>query len=104
MLIGEEEAEQRQPIQRDWLGHLIQAVGIVLGMFVTIGLPLVIWGSGVNSTLATLAQRIDRQEHDLSDQRQTQVLVTGQILDVNKQLTRIDTQLGDIREKLAPKR
>lgn len=83
-------------MQRDWVGHVVQALAI----FVALGLPLAYWGSNINATVAILMSRVDRQDHDINDQRLTQTLVTGQLLDVNKTLTRIDTQLGDIRERL----
>ena len=91
---------ERRAIQRDWVGHGLQLVAIL----VVIGGPLAFWGVSMNTTVATLSQRVDRQDHDITEQRQTQTLVTNQLLDVNKQLTRIDTLLGDVREQFKPKR
>ena len=81
----------------DWIGHSIQAVGIVAGMLFTTGIPLLIWGSYVNTTLATMATTVAHHDKDIANVQQMQTLVTNQVIDVNKVLIRIDTQLEGIR-------
>ena len=76
-----------------------------IGLPLTIlGIPLAIWGTNVTTTIAILSARIDRQEKDLGQQQQIQTLATGQIIDVNKQLAKIDTLLGEFRNDLKPRR
>jgi hypothetical protein len=91
---------ERRAIQRDWLGHGLQLLGIV----VVLGLPLIFWGVSISTTVATMVAHVDRQDKDISDQRQVQTILTGQLLDVAKQLTRIDTQLSNIRDDQLQKR
>ncbi len=79
-------------IQRDWLGHTIQMFGI----FIVIGVPLLIWGISVNTSVATVALKVERQDRDIIDQSRIQTIVNTQLTDLTKQLTRIDTQLEDI--------
>lgn len=90
---------ERRKMQRDWIGHALQLVGFV----VVIGVPLLYWGIGTNAALATLGQRVDRQDHDMADFRAFQILETTQMLDLNKQLATIAAQLGDIRDHLVVK-
>ena len=97
---GYENGGERRRIQRDWLGHGIQLVVMLGG----IGVPLLVWGTNVNTTLATLAGTVAHHEKDISDMRQVQTIVAGQVLDVNKSLVRIDTQLEGIREQNRAKR
>ena len=97
---GYENGGERRRIQRDWLGHFIQ-IAVMMG---GVGIPLLVWGMNVNTTLATMANTIVHQEKDIADMRQVQTLVTGQVLDVNKSLIRIDTQLEGIREQNKAKR
>ncbi len=84
--------EERRGIQRDWLGHTIQ----LLGVFVVIGVPLLIWGISVNTAVATVSLKVERQDRDITDHNRIQTIVNGQLTDLTKQLTRIDTQLEDI--------
>ncbi len=91
---------ERRAIQRDWLGHGLQLLGIV----VVLGLPLMFWGVSISTTVATTVAHVDRQDKDIIDQRQIQTLLTSQLLDVAKQLTRIDTQLSNIRDDQLQKR
>ena len=87
------------PPPRDWLGHGLQ----LLGILVIFGLPMLYWGSGVNTSIATLSTNTTRNERDISDVRGGQVIVSNQLADVNKQLTRIDTQISDfLRDQLRP--
>lgn len=86
-------------MQKTWAEHAIQAAGIMGGMFLTIGVPLLIWGVNVNTTLATMATTVSHHDKDIADVRQVQTLVTNQIIDVNKVLVRIDTQLDGIRDQ-----
>ena len=82
-------SERRQ--QRDWLGHGLQVAGILI----VIGVPLLIWGSGINTAVATLNERSARQERDITNQSAAQTVVTNQLIELTRTLTRIDTQLGD---------
>lgn len=92
---------ERRGVQRDWLGHGLQLGGILI----VLGLPIMFWGISLNTTVAMLSQQVARQERDTADQKQVQVLITNQMLDVSKQLTRIDTQLEGIRNQFRlPKR
>lgn len=84
----------RRKMQRDWAGHAVQLLGFV----VIIGLPLFYWGVGTNSTLTSLAQRVDRQERDMADFRAYQSTVTTQMLEVNRQLATIAAQIADIHD------
>ncbi|HXE51260.1 MAG TPA: hypothetical protein VN663_22975 [Ramlibacter sp.] len=83
--------------QRDWLGHAIQ----VLLLLATIGLPLAYWAITTNATMAQILTRLERQEKDISDQRQDQRVVTQNLVDASKTLARIDTQLEIFRENRA---
>jgi hypothetical protein len=94
------ERNEHQRVPRDWLGHGIQFFGIL----VVIGLPAVIWTINTNATIATMLSRMERQDRDRDRQDQAQVLVTWQLLDVGKTLTRIDTQLEMLREQTKSKR
>lgn len=92
--------EERRAMQRDWLGHAVQLVGMLL----VIGVPLLVWGVSMNTTVATMALTLSHHDKDIADVKQIQTLATGQIIDVNKVLIRIDTQLEGIREAAKPKR
>ena len=91
---------ERRAIQRDWLGHGVQLGGMLL----IVGIPLLVWGVNMNTTVATMATTVAHHDKDITDVRQVQTLVTGQIIDVNKVLIRIDTQLYGIRETNKSKR
>jgi hypothetical protein len=65
-------------------------------------MPLLYWGNSINIAMAGVGIRLDRSERDIMEQRQSQILLTTQLVDVNKLLTKLDTQLGDIRERLPP--
>lgn len=93
---------ERRQIQRDWVGHSVQAIGIIAGLTVALGMPLLYWGNSINIAMAGVGIRLDRSERDIMEQRQSQILLTTQLVDVNKLLTKLDTQLGDIRERLPP--
>ncbi len=82
--------DERKPA-RDWLGHGMQFGGYLL----VIGVPLLIWGSSINASVATLNERSARQEKDISSQTAAQAVVTNQLIELTRTLTRIDTQLGD---------
>ena len=96
-------AERRAP-QRDWLVHSIQAAGIVVAIIGVLGVPLVIMGANMNTNIATTISRQDRQEKDIAEQRQMQMLVTNQIIEVNKVLVRLDTLLDLRGESKATRR
>ncbi len=87
--------ETQPPPQRDWLGHGMQFLGILA----VIGLPLMYWGSNMNIAVATLVSEQNRQKTDITEQRQVQTIVANQMLEVNRQLARIETLVGDMREK-----
>ena len=100
-------------LQRDWLGHGIQFIGIVVA-FGAILAPFAIYlnttaatqaasQATLNATLTAVASRLERDERDILEQRQDQRLVTQNLIDVTKTLTRIDAQLEGIREQ-KPKR
>ncbi len=91
-------------MQRDWLGHILQTLVILVMIFAGIGVPFAYWASGVTEKVGALTIRGERADHDIIELRQTNVLVTNQLFDVNKQLTRIDTQLEGIKDGLRPKR
>lgn len=86
---------ERRIIQRDWLGHCLQLAGMLL----VVGIPLLIWGININTTIAIMANAIAHHDKDITEMRQIQSLVTNQIIDVNKVLIRIDTQLEGIRDQ-----
>ena len=85
--------------QRDWLGHAIQVAAIL----VVLGLPAFIWANNTNATQATMLARMERQDKDMSDLRQSQTIMATQNTEVIKTMTRIDTQLEMLREQ-KPKR
>ena len=87
---------ERRKIQRDWVGHILQ----LLVILVLIGIPLSIWGTNLTTTMAILIARVDRSEKDISQQQQIQNLTTGQLIDVNKQLTKIDVLLDTVKNDL----
>jgi hypothetical protein len=87
-------------VHRDWYGHFIQGIGIVLATTLTLGVPALIWANTMTATVATLRQQVERQDRDITEGRQFQTLITGQQLEINKQLTKIDTQLGDMKDRL----
>lgn len=115
---------ERRRIQRDWVGHGVQALILLVG----IGVPLFYWGSSVNTALATLQShdegarreidglkgingrinllglRVDREDRDQTEMRSNMTTVAGQIIELNKQLARFDTLLSDIRENLNAKK
>jgi len=80
--------------QRDWLGHGLQLVGVLA----FIGVPLLLWGNNVNSAVATMSGAVARQEKDIAEARQVQTIVAGQMMEINRQLTKIDTLVGEMRE------
>jgi len=86
--------------QRDWLGHSLQFVAIL----VVVGIPAFVWAVNTNATIATVLSRMERQDKDRDRQDQIQSVVTGQLLDVSKTLTRIDTQLEMLRDQGKQKR
>ena len=85
---------ERRKLQRDWLGHSIE-FGMLLA---AIGLPMLYWGSGVNSTTAALNQRVDRLEMDMKDFRVYQVTVTSQLLTISKDVATIAAQVNDLHD------
>ena len=91
-------------MQRDWLGHILQTLVILVMIFAGIGVPFAYWASGVTEKVASLSIKGDRADHDISELRQTQTLITNQLFEVNKVMTRIDTQLEGIKDGLRPKR
>lgn len=91
---------ERRAIQRDWMGHAVQ----LLGVLVLLGLPIAYWGSNINTTVATIDNEVKHHKQDISDQRQIQILLTNQIIETGKQLTRIETQIGAIIAQDKPKR
>lgn len=95
---------ERRSMQRDWLGHVLQTLVILVMIFAGIGVPFAYWASGVTEKVATLSIKGDRADHDIIELRQTQTLVTNQLFEVNKGITRIDTQLEGIKDGLRPKR
>lgn len=84
---------ERRRVQRDWLGHTLYAVGIVIAMFVGLGLPILYWGSGVNSALAILT------DHDRTNTTSI-TTATSQLIDVNKALATLTVQMQDIRDSI----
>ena len=92
--------EERRKMQRDWLGHTVQMVGIL----VVIGIPLLIWGININSTMAALSTRVERSERDINQQQQIQVVVAKQLSDVSNQLTKIETLLDMFKNEIKSKR
>jgi hypothetical protein len=96
----------RRPVQipRDWLGHLVQAMGIVGGVVMAIGIPLIIWGTNVNSTNAVLTAQQSKQDRDISDLRNTQNTLTTQLAEMNRafasSLSTLTAQVGDLADNL----
>lgn len=86
--------ERRKP-QRDWVGHSIQLIAILS----VIGVPMLIWGTGVNSTLAILAERSHNQETTITAFQNYELQVQNQFLEANKQLAIISAQIGALREE-----
>jgi phosphatidate phosphatase PAH1 len=68
----------------------------MFGIFAIIGVPLLVWGERVNSEVATIGVRVGRHDRDMIEQSRVQTIVNGQLTEMTKQLTRIDTQLEDI--------
>lgn len=79
-------------MNRDWLGHALQ----MLGIFAVMGVPLLVWGISINTSVATIVTRNDRQDRDIADLIRVQTIINDHLNDQTKQLTRIDTQLEDI--------
>ena len=103
-LANDQNGNERRAPQREWLVHGIQVGAILVTIGLTLGVPLLFWANAVNTGMATMVadqkamvSRIDRQERDLSDQRQTQIIFTNQVIEVNKGLTRLDANLDNIR-------
>ncbi len=87
--------ERRTRVPRDWLGHAIQTVL----MLVAIGVPLLMWSNGINMSVATLNEKTARQEKDIIAQTAAQNLVINQLTELTRSMTRIETQLSDFREQ-----
>ncbi len=81
-------------VQRDWLGHGLQ----LLGILVVLGLPLMIWGVSMSTMLATTIAHVERVDKDIAENRQIQTLIASQLLEITKQLTRLDSQWDVMRE------
>ena len=46
---------ERRSMQRDWLGHVLQTLVILVMIFAGIGVPFAYWASGVREMVATLS-------------------------------------------------
>ena len=87
-------------LKRDWFGHGVQFVGILL----VIGLPLVYWGNSVNVTLATITSLQSQQGKEIDEQKRVQALITNQLLDSNRELTKIGTLLDTFKDDFRSKK
>lgn len=88
-------------MQRDWFGHAVQ----FFALLAAIGIPLVIWGAAIQSSLATtiasqaaLSARLDVQDKAASEFRAYQTLVSTQMVEINRSLGGIVAQIGDIKD------
>ncbi len=86
--------------EKHWLSLLLQAIGIV----VVIGVPVMIWGVNANSTMSVMTARLDRQDRDTTEYKTNQILMTNQMLELNKQLATISAQVTDIRDTVKTER
>lgn len=84
------------------MSHTMQLAGFVVALLVAVS-PLAVWINNTSSIQAAMLIRMERQDRDAEIQRADQRLVTQNLIDVGKTLTRIDTQLEAIREQ-KPKR
>ena len=80
--------------EKPWLGLVLQGIGIV----VVIGIPILIWGVNANSTMSVMTARLDRFDRDTTEYKTNQALMTNQMLELNKQLATISTQVSDIKD------
>ncbi len=83
---------ERRVLQRDWLGHGLQFAGILI----ILGLPLLYWGSGVNTTLATTIEQAKRNSQDIIDQSRVQIIIGNQIIETGKTLVRIEERMDNL--------
>ena len=91
---------ERRTIQRDWLGHTLQTLVVLAA----VGVPFAYWANNMTERVGALTIKGERAERDIIELHQVQALVTNQLTEANKQLTRIDTQLEGIKDGLRPKR
>jgi hypothetical protein len=86
--------------------HIYQLGGFIVALFVAMT-PLAIWINNTSISQASNAEldkaiiaRMDRQERDISEQRQDQRLITQNLIDVKTGFARIDSTIESfLREK-----
>jgi len=86
--------------QRDWLGHTVQFFGL-LAVF---GVPVLAWAFVMGSSDAKQELRLDRLDKDVTETRQMQTIVSGQMLEINRQLATIAERVGNIRDEAGKRR
>ena len=92
--------EERRKIQRDWLGHALQASAVVVLLLSVLGVPLLIWGSGVNAMVAVLQAREDRTERDLVDVKAAEQSRVAQESQFVQQLAGMAAEVKGLRDDL----
>jgi len=92
----------RPPRARREIGHGMQLAAFVVAVAVAIT-PLAVALISFGNTQAAMLKDMQRLDKDIDAQRADQRLVTQNLIDVGKTLTRIDTQLEGLREQ-KPKR
>jgi hypothetical protein len=90
----------RRRYERDWVPVIAIIVSVVLAVVASIGVPLIYWGSGVNSTTAVLASRIDKQDRDITDLRNSQFSLSTSLSEVKTTLAVIGAEVSAIGDNL----
>lgn len=85
---------------RDWLGHTVQFFGL-LAVF---GIPVLAWAFVMGSSDAKQELRLDRLDKDVAEARQMQTIISGQMLDISRQLSAIAERVSSIRDEAGRRR
>lgn len=113
---------RRRPMQRDWLGHGVQAlivIGAIVGAYVAVNWNLSALSTKVDAlqsnvsalqtgqaavaslttTTATLSSRMDRNEHDVSVLNTNYANTLSTLGDIKSQLTGINVKIDEFSPK-----
>ena len=96
----DQNGRERRAVQRDWVGHGIQAFAIVAVLFLGIGIPLLLWAGEVNTKMVTGAKDDARLASDiLADRIDNRAFQT----EMRTALTSLSATISELRVQLAMK-